>query len=278
MSVPPLTNRARSLSDRTLSPRPPMSGSALLGFTVSALVAVVLPDVWLSWDLPNPQIWTAAFLVLLLLHAERPGMPRGAWLELWTAAAVLAAMQLALLVWSRWAPVVQVRPNPAEALPWVVVWCCVLAMTGLLVAAAFRYRTAARVVAALLTVLLMALLAGLIRLQDLEAVLGGLLCLGTALLAVRHRRRPEPRTALLLALWPAVLLFAVFTVTNHPAAFRSYGLVVIPTTVLVTWGSLGLLTAAVLVRARQITLATMSGTASGEVDRDASEAAEADRG
>jgi hypothetical protein len=225
-----------------------------------ALFAMVLPDVWLYWDLPNPQIWTAAFLLLLLLHAERAEMPRGAWLEVWTAAVLLATMHLALLVWSRWEPVVHIRPDPAAMVAWLIVWACVLALTGLLVAAAFRYRAATRVVAAVLAAGLAAQLAGLIYLQDLEAVLGGLLCLGAVLLAVRHRRRPEPRTALLLALWPAVLLFAVFPVMNHPAAFRSYGLVVMPTTVLVTWGALGLLTAAVLVRARQITLGAAGGS------------------
>lgn len=260
MPVSPLISRARSLFDRILSARTPLSGSALLGFTMFALVAVVLPDVWLSWDLPNPQIWTAAFLILLLLHAERPEMPRGAWFELWTAAAVLAVMHLALLVWSRWEPVLRIRPNPVDALPWAVVWACVLAMTGLLVTAAFRYRATTRAVAVVLAILLAALLTGLVHLKDVEAVLGALLCLCAVLLAVRHRRRPEPRAALLLALWPAALLFAVFLVMNHPVAFRFYGLVVMPTTVLVTWGSLGLLTAAVLVRARQITLGAAGGS------------------
>lgn len=260
----PFLDRTRSVLEQALSARTPLSGSALLAFTMFALVAMVLPEVWLSWDLPNPQIWTAAFLLLLLLHAERPGMPRGAWLELWTAAAVLAVMHLALLVWSRWEPVVHIRPDPADMIPWLVVWACVLAMTGLLVAAAFRYRAATWAVAAVLAALLAARLAGLIKLQDLEAVLGVLLCLGTVLLAVRHRGRPEPRTALLLALWPAALLFAVFLVMNHPVAFRSYGLVVMPTTTLVTWASLGLLTAAVLVRARQITLGAAGGAGSAD--------------
>lgn len=254
MPVRLLISRARSLSDRVLSPRPPLSGSALLGFTMFALVAMVLPEVWLSWDLPNPQIWTAAFLLLLLLHAERPGMPRGAWLELWAAAALLAMMHLALLVWSRQEPVAHLGTDPAAMASWLAVWACVLAVAALLVAAAFRYRAATRAAAAVLAALLAAELAGLIHLQDLEAVLGVLLCLSAALLAVRHRRRPGPRAGLLVAVWSAALLFAVFLVMNHPAAFRSYGLVVMPTTVLVAWVSLGLLTAAVLVRARQITL------------------------
>ncbi|WP_017589452.1 hypothetical protein [Nocardiopsis ganjiahuensis] len=222
-----------------------------------ALVVAVLPDVWLTWDLPNPQVWTAAFLVLLLLHAERPGLPRGAWLELWCAAAVLTVMHLALLVWSRRGPVAHLLPGPADLAPWYVVWGCVLTLVALLVLAAHRYRPGTWWSAAVLLTLTVLVLSGVLLLQNLEAVLGGLLCLHTALSGVRRRRGTPPGSAVPAALWLAALLFAVFAVLNHPVVFRAYGThgaVVTLATTLLSWGCLGLLAAAVLGRARQVTL------------------------
>lgn len=250
-SPPPA--RTRSVLERALSSRPPLDGSAVLGFTVLALVAVVLPNVWLAWDLPNPQVWAAAFLVLLLLHAERPAMPRGAWLELWLAAGALVVMQLSLLAWSRRDPLVHIAQKSLDAIPGLVMWGSVLALVGLLVLAAHRYQVATLLVAAALSVPLVTVLAGLIHLQDLEAVLGLVLCLHTALLAVRHRRGSEAGTVVLAALWLSALLFAVFLVLNHPVAFRAYGVGALISSSLVSWGCLGLLTAAALGRARQLT-------------------------
>lgn len=224
-----------------------------------ALVAVVLPNVWLTWDLPNPQVWTAAFLVLLLLHAERSEMPRGAWFELWLAATVLTVMQLALLARSRLDPVIHLGPNPPGTIPWYVMWGCVMALAGLLVLAAHRYRTPIRLAAAVLGVLgvlgilLVLVLSDVIRLQDLEAVLGAVLCLHTALLAVRHRRGRGVGTAILVCLWLTAVLLAVFLVLNHPVAFRAYGVEAVLATTLISWACLGLLTAAVLDRARRVT-------------------------
>lgn len=250
---PSLPARTRAALERALSPRPPLGGSALLGFTVFALVAVVLPNVWLAWDLPNPQIWAAAFLVLLLLHSERPEMPRGAWIELWSATGALVVMQLSLLAWSRRDPLVHIAAKSLDAIPGLAMWSSVLALVGLLVLAAHRYRAATWVTATLLLVPLVMVLSGLLRLQDLEAVLGVLLCLNTALLAVRHRRGPEAGAAVLAALWLSAPLFAVFLVLNHPVAFRAYGVSALIGSTLVSWGCLGLLTAAVLGRALQLT-------------------------
>ncbi len=251
---PPLFAHARAALERTLSARPALSGSALLGFTVYALVIAVLPDVWLTWDLPNPQAWTAAFLVLLLLHAERPALPRGAWFELWCAAAVLTAMHLALLVRSWGNPVLTFAPNTAELASWHVMWGCVLTLVALIVLASHRSRTRIWGAAAVLLAPTVPLLAGVLQLQDLEALLGGLLCLYTGALAVRRRREPESGATVPAALCLAALLFTVFALLNHPAAFRAYGTGATLATALIAWGCLGLLTAAVLVRARQVTL------------------------
>jgi hypothetical protein len=249
----PPPGRSPSVLERVLSSRPPLGVSALLGFTVFALVAAVLPNVWLSWDLPNPQVWAAAFLVLLLLHAERPGMPRGAWLELWCAAGALVVMQLSLLTRSRRDPLLHTAQGAADAIPGLLMWGSVLALAGLLVLAAHRYRAAAWLGAAALSVPLVLVLAGVVGLQDVEAALGVLLCLYTALLAVRHRRNRGSGAVVLAALWLSVLLFAVFLVLNHPMAFRAYGVGALLGSSLVSWGCLGLATAAVLVRARQLT-------------------------
>ncbi|GAB3687101.1 hypothetical protein [Nocardiopsis oceani] len=254
-----LPERALRLPERVLCTRPQLGASALLSFAVFALVSAVLPHDRVAWYLPSPLIWTSLLLVLVLLHAERAHMPRGAWLELWCAATSLAVLRVASLDWFL-GPAIA-APDTAARIRVYVMWGCALALLGLLVLAAHRVLVLPWLVAAAGAVFILAVAVpqlapfGLpVNLLSLESVFALALCGYTALLAVRHRRAPHAGVALPVAVWLTVLLLLAFLATSHPAAFNTYGVSALVTASLLPWGCLGLLTLAVLARARWLQL------------------------
>lgn len=249
------------LSDRLLRPRPALDAPALLGFTVFALVVVVVPGTQVTWDLPDPLFWGVLFLVLLLLHAEHPTMRRGAWFQLCLAAGALFLLQA----------------TPLEAVRAYVMWGCALLLFLLLVLAAHQSRRTTWLVvgaatAGALTLTVPALFgAGLAVTVNMLGV-ESLFVLATAayavLLAVRHRRGGQrgvvvPVTALVTA-----LSLPTLPVLTHPVVLSAYGVTLLAVAGAIPWLCLILMSAASLARARHLHLReeSVSGPA-GVVDR-----------
>ena len=235
------------LSDRLLRPRPALDAHALLGFTVFALVVVVVPGTQLTWDLPDPLLWGVLFLVLLLLHAERPTMRRGAWFQLCLAAGALFLLQA----------------TPLEAVRAYVMWGCALLLFLLLVLAAHRNRTttglvlgAATTGALVLTVpaLFGAGPAATVSMLGVESLFVLATAAYAVLLAFRHRRGRQRGVAVPVAALVTALALPTLPVLTHPVVLSSHGVALLTVAGAVPWLCLILMGTAALARARHLYL------------------------
>lgn len=208
-----------------------------------AFVVAVVPRTRVTWDLPNPLVWDVLFLLLLLLHAERPVMRRGAWFQLWLAAGALFLLRVAEL-------------EPIRA---YVMWGCALLLLMLLILSAHQSRPVTRVaVGAALTgasLLTIPALFGVrpaltVNMLVVESVFVLVIAAYAVLLALRHRQGGHRGVVVPGAALITALALAPLPVLAHPAVLYAYGLVPLWTAGSIPWLCLVLLGGAAVARAR----------------------------
>lgn len=208
-----------------------------------ALVIAVVPRTMVTWDLPDPLVWDVLFLLLLLLHAERPVMRRGAWFQLCLAAGALFLLRMAEL-------------EPVRA---YVMWGCALLLLMLLILAAHPGHTvtwtAVGVALAGASLLTIPALFGIrpaltVNMLVVEGVFVLVIAAYAVLLALRHRKGGHRGVVVPGAALITALALAPLPVLAHPAVLYAYGLVPLWAARTIPWLCLITLGGAAVARAR----------------------------